>query len=262
MKKLMIATAVVAVLAAGAVFFSSSRGQSPRTDGTPRPAANVPQETKGIPPPATETAAARATHATNATAKVAKRKMRFVRARAADRTDLPPNERRLLTAIESAVDRESLSALQRLVDEAGASTNPEVRGDLVEALGWFGDRALLDLMPFMADPDADVAESAIDNWTTALADVDDEKDRSRYVVSAMKILTDKEALDAMIMQLDDCDDLIGMQALIDVIESPNKAAAEVAREHYEFTTGEKYVDFDTANEWITENYVSDDGDDD
>ena len=116
-------------------------------------------------------------------------------------------------------------------------------------------------MPFMADEDADVAQSAIDNWIMALADVEDEKERSQFVVSAMKILTDRDALDTMIMQLDDRDDVVGMQAIVDVIESPNKVASEVAREHYEFTTGEKYVNFDTASDWIAKNYVPDDPED-
>lgn len=93
------------------------------------------------------------------------------------------------------------------------------------------------------------------------AGVEDEKERSRYIVGAMKILTDKDSLDTMIMQLDDCDDLVSLQALVDVIASQSKVAAEVAREHYEFTTSEKYVDFDTANDWISKNYVSDDGED-
>lgn len=255
MKKLMVVAAVAAVLVAGLVVFFALRGEP---SGVDEERGGSPSRAPRIASAAPVRKAGAANGAADAANKAAKRKIRFVRIRAEDRKDLPAGERRLLAAIESAVDDEDFKSLQRVVAEAGASTNPEVRGGLVEALGWFGKEALLDLLPFMADADADVAQSAIDNWTTALADVEDEKVRSSYVVNAMKVLTDKESLDAMIMQLDDCDDVVGMQALVDVIESKNKAAADVAREHYEFKTGEQYVDFDTASEWITKNYVPDD----
>ena len=255
MKKLMIAVSAVAVLAAGLVLLLWRDGESSGGEGQKLlPKKSAPREAGVKTPSKTPAKIA----ASNGTANAGKRKLRFARGSAADRTDLSKEDRRLLVAIESAVENDSLEALQRVLSEAGASKNPEIRGDLVDALGWFGDKALLDLMPFMADADADVAQSAIDNWTTALADVEDEKERSRYIVGAMKILTDKDSLDTMIMQLDDCDDLVSLQALVDVIASQNKVAAEVAREHYEFTTGEKYVDLDTANDWISKNYVYDD----
>ena len=205
-------------------------------------------------------AVANAAHGeTNAPASAARRKMRFRRISAADRTDLPEADRRLLVAIEKAVDENDFKALQAVVARGGASfANPEVRGDVVDAMGWFGKEALLDLLPFMADADEDISQSALDNWTSALADVENEIERSDYVVNAMKIITDKDALEAMIMQLDDCDDVVEMQALVDVIESKNKVAVEVAKEHYEFVTGEEYVDFDAANAWIAEHYVPND----
>ena len=69
----------------------------------------------------------------------------------------------------------------------------------------------------------------------------------------MHIIRDKESLESMIMELGDCDDVAAMQAIVNLIASKNANASSVAREHYEFVTGEEYTDFATAEKWVREN---------
>lgn len=178
-----------------------------------------------------------------------------------DRPDLSPADRKLVDGIKDALDGERLKDLLKLLPEAMASKNVEVRSDLVDALGWFGRDAMLELLPLMADPDEDVAESAVDNWTMALNEVDDEMEKSTSVEAAMRVLKNEDALEAMVLELDDCDDMVALQALVNVIEGDNEVAAAVAREHYEFMTDEEYSGIESANKWLEKNYVPDDEDD-
>jgi len=175
------------------------------------------------------------------------------------RDDLTSEEKTILKSIEDAIDEDDLAALRKVLPAASASSNPEIRSELVDALGWFGDKAVLDLLPFMADKDSEVAESALAHWSSAVSDVG-EKRRAKLVEETMKILTDKETLEEIVDQLDDLDDVRAIQVCVNLIESGNENAAEVAREHYEFVTGEEYTTFEAAEEWLKENYVSENDD--
>lgn len=188
-------------------------------------------------------------------------KSRPVRVSTEDRTDLSPGDKRLLLGIERAQDEENLEMLRKLIAEASASTNAEVRSDLVDALGWFGKDAILDLLPLMADADDGVRESAIDNWTSALGEIDDTKERGVLIESVMKVIKNEDALEAMMTELSDFKDVEALQVLVNVIDGDgmNEAAVKAAKEHYEFVTGEKWKGVDAAEAWLRDNM--DDSDD-
>ena len=171
----------------------------------------------------------------------------------ADRADLSNTEKRQLAAIEDALENEDFSALTKLLPDVYSNTNDEIRSEMVDALGWFGEEAMAELLPFMADRVEEIAQTAIDNWTTALADVSDGREKAKLIESAMHIIRDKESLESMIMELGDCEDVVAMQAIVNLIASKNANASSVAREHYEFVTGEEYTDFATAEKWVREN---------
>lgn len=175
---------------------------------------------------------------------------------AGDEDDMSPEDRRLMDAIEQGRDDDDLGQLVKIIPEVSASTNAEVRGELVDAIGWFDVKGMNHLLPFMADPDDDVRESAIDNWTSALGAVEDEKMRAQMVGAVMQVLTDEDALESIVNELIDMDERLALQTLVDVIEG-GKAASQgiaAAREQYEFLTGEEYTTIDAANQWLAENY--------
>ena len=170
--------------------------------------------------------------------------------------DMSPADRRLMDAIEQGRDDDDLDRLVKIIPEVSASTNAEVRAELVDAIGWFDVKGMNHLLPFMADPDDDVRESAIDNWTSALGEVEDEKMRAQMVGAVMQVLTDEDALESMVNELIDMDEKLALQTLVDVIEGGKAAPQGVAtaREQYEFLTGEEYTNIDAANQWLAENY--------
>lgn len=170
--------------------------------------------------------------------------------------DMSPADRRLLEAIEQGQDDEDLERLVKIIPEVSASTNAEVRSELVDALGWFGVQGMNHLLPFMADSDEDVRERAVDNWTSALGEVEDEGMRAQMIGAVMQVLNDEDALESMTNELIDMDEKIALQTLVDVIEG-GKAAPQgvaVAREQYEFLTGDEYTTIEAANQWLAENY--------
>ena len=158
--------------------------------------------------------------------------------------------------IEQGRDDDDLDRLVKIIPEVLVSTNAEVRAELVDAIGWFDEKGMNHLLPFMADPDDDVRESAIDNWTSALGEVEDEKARAQMVGAVMQVLTDEDALESMVNELIDMDERVALQTLVDVIEGGKAAPQGVAaaREQYEFLTGEEYTTIDAANQWLAENY--------
>lgn len=255
MKKIIVACCALLVLAGAAWLFMRSPASPDQPEATAR---KTPQTAL-----ADAVARARSLMAENrkgAAPAAKKRRLGHRRISYSDREDLSPVEKRQLTAIQSALDAEDLKALLAVLPEASKSPNAEVRGEMVDALGWFGEEAMLELLPFMADRDEDVAQSAMDSWTMSLSEIENEREKATLVESAMLAIRDEDSLDSMIMELDDCDDLLAMQTVVNLIESPNPKAARVAREHYEFITGEEYAGFDAAEKWMAENYEIEDAD--
>lgn len=166
---------------------------------------------------------------------------------------LSPRDRACVEAIEAALDDNDYAKLLPSITTASKSASSDVRAQAVEALRWFGKEALAELTIFMADSDDDVRTSACDAWTSALFEVEDPTLKGKLVVSAMEILTDADQLESMVMEINDLPNSAQMDILTRLIEGGNKAAAEVAREHYEFVTGEPYESRDAAQKWLQEN---------
>lgn len=176
------------------------------------------------------------------------------------RTDISEADRKLMQAIQGALDAENYEDLIAVLPQVRASANAEVREDFVDALGWFGQEGMLEMLPFIADRDEAVAESASGHWEMALNQVDDSRDKCMLVESAMSVIRDRDSLDTMAQELVSCDEVDALQTLINLIDGPNQAAAEIAREQYEFITDEKYSGVEAAEAWLQANYVTDDED--
>ena len=180
----------------------------------------------------------------------------------ADREDLSPEDKRLMTTIEDALEAEDLKKLLSVFDKVLKSPNAELRSDMVDALDWFGVKAMPELLAFVTDPDEDIAQEALSAWTSALSDIESDKERLSLVEKAMAAITDEDALESMVMEVDDCDDVKAVQTLLNVISSGNPKAVKVAKRHYRFLTDEKFTTFEAAEEWLQKNYEVDDDEED
>ena len=177
-----------------------------------------------------------------------------------DEDSLPPEARKLSNRIEEALDKEDLKKAVACAKEALNCPYAEVRQSMVETLGWFGAKGLPELTPFLADADDDVRESAMNEWSIALSDIDDEAEKIGVVEMAMLVLNDDDALDDLSNEYIGVDEKIAVDSLVKIIEAggSEKGVAK-AKETYEFVTGEEFTNRADAEKWIAEEYVPSSG---
>lgn len=164
--------AVCAVLATLVAPAAPGGARPPRQGGGARPAAAAQQ-------PGRQTAAPRKSPA---------KPRRAVRTAGIEER-LPPEDRRMLSAIE---DADGLHELMRLYPHASRARSREVRLALVDALEEQGEQAVNLLAGLLADPDEDVAESAFTSWTSVLDDMRPRR-RAAAVVSAAQAISQQSA---------------------------------------------------------------------
>lgn len=103
-------------------------------------------------------------------------------------------DRALYNAVQDALDAEDYERTRAAAEAACRSANPDVRLQAVDALSWFGEKALADLTPLMADADEDVAQAAVNAWEMALVDVEDNAFKLTASRMAMKVIRDSQTL--------------------------------------------------------------------
>ena len=172
-----------------------------------------------------------------------------------DDDGLSPAERALKDAIEKALDDEDIVAARTLAAQAMIASNTEIREAMVNTLGWFGVKALPELTPFLADPDEDVRDSAMNEWSVAVSEIEDEAEKLGVVELAMHVLTNEDALEDISGEYIGTDEKLAVESLLRVIEAGgSENGIAKAKETYEFVTGEEFVDRAAAEKWLAEEY--------
>lgn len=187
--------------------------------------------------------------------------------------DYSPEDRKLADAVQAALDDDNFEQTRKAALAAMKSENPEVRQEAVDALGWFDDKALVDLTKAMADKNADVAESARSHVEDALMGMEDD-DRA-FVLAAeyVKLFDgDDEAVTmftgvlssagSRIIDPDDSDSAAdvdkakgnraGIVDIVDEMIGKGGKLAEKGRELYEEITGDEWTDRATADKWAND----------
>lgn len=166
-----------------------------------------------------------------------------------------PEEKALAERIEKALDDEDFELAAACAEEAQKSGDAEIRQAMVDTLGWFGEKALPELTPFLADADEDVRESAMNEWTMALSSIEDDGIKIGTVELAMGVLNDEDALEEISNEYIGVDEKLAVESLVRIIDGGgSKEGVEKAKETYEFVTGDEWVDAAEAARWIAEEY--------
>jgi len=166
-----------------------------------------------------------------------------------------PAEKALAERIEKALDDEDFELAVSCAEEAQKCNDSEIRQAMVDTLGWFGERALPELTPFLADADEDVRESAMNEWTMALSSIEDDGVKIMSVELAMGVLKDEDALEEISNEYIGVDEKLAVESLVRIIEGGvSKEGVEKAKETYEFVTGDEWTDVAGAERWIAEEY--------
>ena len=166
-----------------------------------------------------------------------------------------PEEKALAERIEKALDDDNLEAAIACADEAQKCGVVEIRQAMVDTLGWFGEKALPELMPFLADADEDVRDSAKSEWSMAISSIEDDAEKIGVVELAMGVLNDEDTLEDISGEYIGIDEKMAVESLARIIaEGKSSAGVEKAKETYEFVTGEEWAGAEEAARWIAEEY--------
>lgn len=153
---------------------------------------------------------------------------------------IPAAEKKLLDDLQLALDEEDINKLRLAVPLLVKSPSPNVRSRVVESLRYFKQKALPELRSMLTDTDPDVARDASDGWQDAVEEIADETIKGQELVEGMLRITDVDTLRESIMGFYEMDDGVALGYVMQLISSPNPAAAAVAREGYEHIAGDPY----------------------
>lgn len=170
----------------------------------------------------------------------------------------PEKQRKLMRAVVDAAEKGDVAAVAAFAKQVAECNNPDLREQYVDELGWFGEQALVDLAPFIADPNEDVAEAARSQLMSAFQEIESDAEKAAIYTLMTRAVTDSDVLERFSDELFDMDEVIALQAIIDTLDTGTPKAQEAAKEAYKMITDEEWTDIDAAEAWLNENYVADD----
>ena len=277
-KNKFIAVAVLVVLAAATAFFVLGRGSS----ATDNDGAGRTHEMKKHPNnkkqtnPKTSTSSKRRTDAQKDSK--ARRKPKI--SDDDEFSHLTGEDRAIAIAIDKAFDDDDFKGVVAAAARALSSTNTEVRMKAVESLGWFGEKALPELTIWLSDKDGEVAEEAMNQWTSALSEVEKPDDRFSIAASALNTIADPDALETIGFELSSsASELIDdeedekkagekrtqvVETLADIILNGQPKNQAAAKEAYSDITGNDWISVEEAEKYLRDpdNYEPPDDDND
>lgn len=187
--------------------------------------------------------------------------------------ELPPAERKIAVAVQEALDDDDFKKILEPVRKALMSANPELRKHAVESLSWFGEKALPEITPLMADPNPEVAETALDTSEDIVLNMEDHSLQFDTAAEYMKVFSSNEdVLSTFSSALTDAaNDLIEpedpdrpadvakaaenrqhvVETLSEMIDGGGKMAEE-CRDAYNFITGEDWINSTEAAKWAAD----------
>ena len=177
-----------------------------------------------------------------------------------ERTPMPTGEMTvedldIVEVAQEASDDRDFETVRDVADAALKSQDPRVRFRAVETLGSFGEVALPYLADFLRDDHPEVANLAADRFDLGVQDLRYESERVAVAKLGMMSINDEDRLRGMAAALRMSNDQLAIiSALADVIMDGSRKQREAAKEAYELETGEAWVDLDTADKWLQENY--------
>lgn len=157
------------------------------------------------------------------------------------RDELTPVERKMVEALNAALEKEDSKSIRALVREARKIGNSVVRKTAVSAAGWIGEEAMPELEEFMADDDPEIAQEALWQWELALQECEDEAKKLQMLENVLLKTKDEGTCDYLSIHLITCENTnLAVKTIENLISSDNSACKEPAKESYEWITGREW----------------------
>lgn len=193
--------------------------------------------------------------------------------------ELDELKKKVLAELTEALDNDDFSALQKAIEkfrkmgmEAARSKGSRdwisqlpksIRTAIVESLGWFEGGAVPELAEFVADPDPDIAQMAIDKFELAIQDYTlGDYARNEIIKQVSTVITDTDLIDWMYMEVLNSRHSSGIDTIVYMSQNGTEPVKASAMDYMEFFTGEEIHTVEEAQQWLRDNPDDPDIDDD
>ncbi len=164
-----------------------------------------------------------------------------------------PDDKKLMSSIQDAVEKKNDSKIKSLSIPAAASKSRFIRGAMIQALGSLGSECLAYMLPYVCDEDEENAQNAVANVVQIISEIEDEKRKIDETVIFMKVLKDESSLEVLAMSLNSASNIqYAIEAVIELMKCKNKNAVSTARKSYRFISGESFKSAKAARETAKE----------
>ena len=174
--------------------------------------------------------------------------------------------RKVLSSLQAALDAEDFEQIKQIFEMARSapkgSLGKSVQGmpvalrkKMIEALGWFGAQGMPEIVEYLADADPDVYQMAVDQFELALSDISlGDRDRAAIVVMASQVLTDRDVLERIFMEISNMRPTVMVSAIEAICANGTSEAKELMPETITFATGEDNIETkEDLRDWLADN---------
>ena len=146
--------------------------------------------------------------------------------------------RKIFLELQSALDlddRKKVYALVhklQLMDEWPDGIPKSVKLKALQALSWFGAEGMAEAIGFLADSDAEIRETAVEQFERMFSDswgLGDIK-LAETMVQAVKVISDTDALDSFYDQFSNMRDTVKAETALKILKGENKAASDTLKD--------------------------------
>ena len=184
-------------------------------------------------------------------------------------------EKELMKALQKAIDSDDFDAVVAAIAQmkkhamekeqaAGGRKNgaswlshlpASMKQAAINALSWFGSDAILELMDFMMDSDADIAQDATTQFELAMQDATlADYERAEVIKRVCSAITDTDTLDWLLITATDARHSVGVDTIIYIAENGTPEAKAMLPEYIELFTGEDGIQTPSdLKKWLDEN---------
>lgn len=179
-------------------------------------------------------------------------------------------ERAVLQELQRALDENDFGKVTLLLQriqrgEFGRSfsfSSPVMRQKFVHALGWFGSRAIPELVGFLNDIEPEIANEAQAQLELALQDMDlADYDIAEIVIALAKAVQDPDALESYFMELTRMRNSVMANTVVEISDSGTDVAREKIVEYLSFLFGsDEVLTVADVQKWLEQNPDGEDDD--
>jgi len=180
-----------------------------------------------------------------------------------EEAELTELQKGILQELQKALDENNLKNVRKALSKFVAKADrgglegrvPKcMRQRAVEALGWFGKEAAVDLLEYVADVDEEVANDAFSQFELALQDCEmPAAERAELLTSTLKALNNAENIDSLLTNLNDLPNSLKATTVENILTTGSDQAKSVMTEQLEFYLDDEVKTVDDIRKWAAMN---------